>query len=181
MNWKDPWIHQLYFPVTLGKLQKGKTHISASLSFHPTSAANRREAVRVIGLAQEAVMQGGPQAEGGAARRDRFHAVQVVQPGQPLGQGSSEAGVREGSVRRSHSSLCCKTVVEYTDGFMTTRIPHFPCICWWGWWAVTDPDMFSQSCTNVYTCHTTQYLRLKNLRLPMGKYKFFKQCSVLIE
>lgn len=137
MNWKDPWIHQLYFPVSLGKLQKRENPHFCFLAFHPTSAANRRESVKVIGLAQEAVMQGRPQEEGGAARSPcplsgPLSCCTGCTARTAFGPSSSEAGMREVRVRRSHSSLCCKTVVEYTEGFMTTHIPHFPCtsICW---------------------------------------------------
>lgn len=83
--------------------------MSASFPFYPTSAVSCREVLKLIALAQEAVMKEGPWEVSKTARSPcplsgPFH-VQAIQPGRPSGQGSSEAALGQGRLRKTHSSL----------------------------------------------------------------------------
>lgn len=82
--------------------------MSASFPFYPISAVSCREVLKLIALAQEAVMKEGSWEASKTARSPcplsgPFH-VQAIQPG-PSGQRSSEAALGEGRLRKTHSSL----------------------------------------------------------------------------
>lgn len=76
---------------------------------------------------------------------------------------------------------------EHTGGFMMTHILLFPCMCWWGWGQCTGRARYTQ--TAFYSCVTSSLHRIfkyscgkkEILFLHIGKHKFFKQCSKLMQ
>ena len=78
---------------------------------------------------------------------------------------------------------------EQTGGFMMTHNLLFPCMWWWGWGQCIGRARYTQ--TAFYSCVTSSLHRMfkyscrkKKKEIPflhIGKHKFFKQCSMLME
>lgn len=158
MNSKKPWIYQLYFPVTLGRLKKGESHISASFPFYPTSAVNCREVLKLIGVAQEAVMKEVPQKAAelpgaSAAYRSPFMLYGWYSQDGHRAKSPLKLPWGREDEREPFFLVVVKWWLECPGGFMMTHIPLFPCKCWQevgvGDSAQEDIDTLTQPCTTV--------------------------------